>query len=618
MRLCIELGAMAKLIVGISAHYHDSAFSILDAESGNLLFAESEERFTRIKGDSSFPNMAIREGLDYISASKNEILRVGYYEKPILKLSRIAISVGSQLHRGSHRQLIEIGRQLGRGRYLPHLKLRDSFPKIPIDFHSHHMSHAASSYYASGFDEATILTVDGVGEWETMTVFIGRNGKLKKISNMRFPNSLGLFYATFTAYCGFKVNSGEYKLMGLAPFGEPRYADIIKRELLRVGPGGTFRLNMKYFDFTRSLHMFNRGFEDLFDGTYRNPGEHINQRICDVAASAQVVLEELYLNLVRNALYETGINKLCLAGGVALNCVANSKLSSVLDLDRIFIQPAAGDAGGSLGAAYLSLKKLQERQNTNFSISKFDNAFKGKSYESREIKEILVNNQIKFKEFSSLKELDVTLASLLVNGKIIGLFRGRSEFGPRSLGARSILASACDSKMQRKLNYSIKKRESFRPFAPIVLIEEASNWFDWPAGLESPYMLFTASVHKNRLLVHKSTSYLENLTERLDVVRSTIPAVTHIDNSARLQTISPGDPLRNILELYYRESNCPVLINTSFNVRGEPIVESPRDALNCFINTEIDYLAIENFLIEKSIKSTIMKEKFNSHSFNLD
>lgn len=609
---------MGKLIVGISANYHDSAFSILDAETGKLLFAESEERFTRIKGDSRFPNMAIQEGLKFIGASKDEILRVGYYEKPILKLSRIAISAGSQLHRGSHRQLIEIVGQIGKGRYFPHFKLRDSFPKTPIDFHSHHASHAASTYYASGFDEATILTIDGVGEWETMTVFIGRNGKLKKISNMKFPNSLGLFYATFTAYCGFKVNSGEYKLMGLAPFGIPRYADVIKKELLRAGPGGTFRLNMKYFDYTRSLHMFNQRFEDLFDGKYRNPDEHIDQRICDVAASAQVVLEELYLNLVKNALYETGINRLCLAGGVALNCVANSKLSRVLNLDRIFIQPAAGDAGGSLGAAYLSLKKLQEKQNTNFCIPKFDNAFKGKSYESSEIKKVLVNNQIEFKEFSSLEELDVTLASLLVKGKIIGLFRGRSEFGPRSLGARSILASACDSKMQRKLNYSIKKRESFRPFAPIVLIEEASNWFDWPTELESPYMLFTAPVSKRRLLVDKSTSHLENLTERLDVVRSTIPAVTHIDNSARLQTISLGDPLRNILESYYQESNYPVLINTSFNVRGEPIVESPRDALNCFINTEIDYLAIENFLINKSVKSTIMKEKFNSNFFNLD
>ena len=609
---------MAKLIVGISAHYHDSAFSILDAESGDLLFAESEERFTRIKGDSSFPNMAIREGLDYISASKDEILRVGYYEKPILKLSRIAISVGSQLHRGSHRQLIEIARQLGRGRYLPHFKLRDSFPKIPIDFHSHHMSHAASSYYASGFDEATILTVDGVGEWETMSVFIGRNGRLKKISNMKFPHSLGLFYATFTAYCGFKVNSGEYKLMGLAPFGQPKYVDVIKKELLRLGPRGSFRLNMKYFDYTRSLHMFNQKFEDLLGGKYRNPDEHIDQRICDVAASAQVVLEELYINLVESALHKTGIKRLCLAGGVALNCVANSKLSSILSLDRIFIQPAAGDAGGSLGAAYLSLKKFQEKRNTSFYIPKLDNVFKGKSYENSEIREILVNNGIEFKEFKSLGELDETLASLLAKGNIIGLFRGRSEFGPRSLGARSILASASEPQMQRKVNYSIKKRESFRPFAPVVLLEEASNWFTWKANLDSPYMLFTAPVSPTKLLSHKLNNHSESLTERLDIVRSKIPAVTHVDNSARIQTVPRGHPLRTILESYYKKSSCPVLINTSFNVRGEPIVETPSDALNCFVNTDIDYLAMGTFLIAPNNKNLRTRQKFTNTFFNQD
>jgi carbamoyltransferase len=610
---------MLKLIVGISAHYHDSAFSILDAESGKLLFAESEERFTRTKGDSSFPKMAIQEGLEYIGATKDEILRVGYYEKPLLKLSRIAISVGSQLHRGSHRQLSEIVRQVGRGRYLPHFRLKNSFPKTPIDFHSHHMSHAASAYYASGFDEATVLTVDGVGEWETMSVYIGQNGKLKKISNMMFPHSLGLFYATFTAYCGFKVNSGEYKLMGLAPFGQPKYVDVIKKELLKLDPAGkSFRLNMKYFDYTRSLHMFNQEFEDLFGGRFREPDENIDQRICDVAASAQAVLEELYLNLVESALRKTEIKRLCLAGGVALNCVANSKLSSILSLDRIFIQPAAGDAGGSLGAAYLSLKNFQEKQNVYFNIPKIENVFKGKSYENSEIRKVLVNNEIEFKEFKSLEELDETLASLLTKGKIIGLFRGRSEFGPRSLGARSILASASDPQMQRKVNYSIKKRESFRPFAPVVLHEEASNWFTWTTNLESSYMLFTAPVSPTKLLEHELNNHSESLTERLDVVRSKIPAVTHVDNSARIQTVPRGHPLRTILEFYYEKSFCPVLINTSFNVRGEPIVETPNDALNCFVNTDIDYLAIENFLIAPNSKNPRIKQKFTNTFFDQD
>jgi carbamoyltransferase len=614
----IHLEPMGKLIVGISANYHDSAFSILDAESGNLLFAESEERFTRIKGDSSFPNMAIKEGLEYIGASKDEILRVGYYEKPILKLSRIAVSVGSQLHMGSHRQLIEIARQIGKGRYLPHFKLKDSFPKTPIDFHSHHMSHAASSYYASGFDEATILTVDGVGEWETMSIFMGRNGELKKISNMKFPHSLGLFYATFTAYCGFKVNSGEYKLMGLAPFGQPNYVDVIKSHFFKIKPDGTFKLNMKFFEYTRGLHMFNDHFEDILGGKFRASHEQIDQRICDVAASAQVVLEEIYLKFVENALHTTGIKKLCLAGGVALNCVANSKLSNQLSLEHVFIQPAAGDAGGSLGAAYLSLKKHQIKQNVFFEIAKLDNVFKGKNYELFEIRNFLSKNKIMSQEFESLELLDEKLASLLMEGKIIGLFRGRSEFGPRSLGCRSILASASDPQMQRKLNYSIKKRESFRPFAPVVLYEEVSNWFKWEANLESPYMLFTAPVNPSKLVQHQSNNHSLSLTARLDAVRSQIPAVTHVDNSARIQTVATGHPLRNILKSYYKISGCPVLVNTSFNVRGEPIVETPEDAINCLVNTDIDYLAIENYLVASTDISLETRQKFNKDFFVQD
>lgn len=609
---------MRRLIAGISAHYHDSAFALIDADTGQLVFAESEERFSRIKGDSSFPVLAIEKGLKYVGANKSDIYRVGFYEKPLLKMSRIAASIASQLHSGSHRQIVEISRQIGNGRYLPYFKLRKHFPGIPIDFHSHHMSHAASSYFASGFDEATVITVDGVGEWETMTILAGSKGNLKKVSSMKFPHSLGLFYATFTTYCGFKVNSGEYKLMGLAPFGQPRYYDVIKRELIKVKPDRTFELNMKYFDYTRSLSMFNHHFENLFEGSFRVPEEQIDQRICDVAASAQKVLEELYIGLIKNALATTGINNLCLAGGVALNCVANAKIAEVLDLSRVFIQPASGDAGGSLGAGYLSLKKHRKADGIGFNVPKLENVFKGKSYTNGEIRDLLKENLVPFQEFSNLEELDDRLASFLTSGKIVGLFRGRSEFGPRSLGARSIIASASDPQMQRKVNLSIKKRESFRPFAPIVLLEKCHEWFQWPSKLESPYMLFTAPVNSSRLLEHHSKLNSANLTERLDVVRSQIPAVTHIDNSARIQTIANEHPLRKLLELYYQKTRCPVLINTSFNVRGEPIVETPYDALNCFINTEIDLLAIETFLVGPLMNKHDFKSKFDRHSFQND
>ena len=583
--------------LGVSAYYHDSAVSIVqnDGAQGKILAAASEERFSRIKADKSFPVRSAESILKFIELNWDQIDSFAFYEDPFKKFQRILMTQVHEFPRG-YKQTKHVINDFKLSQLLlwDYKKLID---KRKIDVYNHHLSHAASSFFASNFDESAVLTLDGVGEFETGTIYHGSNNHLKKLRHTKFPNSLGLFYAAITSYLGFRVNSGEYKVMGLAPYGKSTFVKEIESELIRIYPDGSLKLNMKYFDFTRGLSMFNDKIDLIFKGPPRNSEEFITQRYCDVAKSLQVLTEKIVFLSARYALKISGSRNLCYAGGVALNCVANSRITELIDAGNIFIQPAAGDAGGSLGAAFLSnVSNLKNRSKTiRFNMNQ---AFLGLSYE--EVEKNLIEWGFKFEKFDNLKQLDYQLAKYLSLDQVIGWFRGRSEFGPRSLGARSILGNPLNPSMQKKMNLKIKKRESFRPFAPIVLLEEAARWFEWDSKVESEFMLFVSNVNPKKLLKQDPENDSQALlTDRLGIVRSQIPAVTHVDNSARLQTINKVHPFRNVLEEFHKITGVPVLINTSFNVRNEPIVESPIDALKCFMTTDIDMLAIEKFLIKK-------------------
>jgi len=584
-------------ILGISAYYHDSAAALL--VEGKISAAAQEERFTRMKNDSDFPANAVRFCLNHAGLDEAQLDAVVFYDKPVLKFTRLLETYLAVAPGGLRTFPTAVANWLGEKLDL-RKAIRAALPGLrtdcPILFTEHHQAHAASAFYPSPFNEAAILTIDGVGEWATTTIGCGRGNELKLLQEIRFPHSLGLLYSAFTDYCGFRINSGEYKLMGLAPYGEPKYADIIRRELIEVKPDGSFRLNLEYFNFLSGTTMTNSKFHVLFGGPPRGPEEKIERRHMDVARSIQLVTEEIMLKLARHAREVTGLKNLCMAGGVALNCVANGLILREKIFDQVWIQPAAGDAGGALGAALAAWHLHPDTPARKASSNDcMQSSLLGPEFSDDEIEATLRANRAVFQKLATPALLDLTV-ELLKAEKVIGWFQGRMEFGPRALGSRSIIGDARSPKMQSVMNLKVKFRESFRPFAPIVCRERVADYFE--LDTDSPYMLFVAPV-KTELC--KPLPLDVTGLDLLKAERSTLPAITHVDYSARIQTVSrAGNPLLHDLLLRFEQATgCGVLVNTSFNVRGEPIVCTPDDAYRCFMNTEMDFLIIGNFVIER-------------------
>jgi len=586
-------------ILGISAYYHDSAAALLS--EGRIVAAAQEERFSRRKNDERFPKHAAAFCLRHAGLTEADLDAVVFYDKPIIKFARLlesylAVAPGgwTTFPRVLPTWLGEKLNLRGTIRY----ELPDLRKDCPILFTEHHQSHAASAFFPSPFEQAAVLTVDGVGEWATTTIGEGHGNEVNILKELRFPHSLGLLYSAFTAYCGFRINSGEYKLMGLAPYGEPRYVETIYKHLVELKEDGSLRLNLEHFEFLRSLRMTGAKFDQLFGGPPRPPETPIEQRHMDVARSVQVVTEEIMLRLVRHARDVTGQKNLCLAGGVALNCVANGLLLREQVFDRIWIQPAAGDAGGALGAALAvwHMQKGREQPREVVQPDAMQGAFLGPQFSDDEIEAVLRQHGAVYQRLEQDALLE-RVVGLLAEEKIVGFVQGRMEYGPRALGHRSILGDPRSPKMQSVLNLKVKFRESFRPFAPAVLEEKAGEFFE--LSTSSPYMLLVAPVHASQRLEASATA---NGLERLKQIRSRIPAVTHVDYSARVQTVSAVEnPIfHDVLRRFEAKTGCPVLVNTSFNVRGEPVVCTPDDAFRCFVNTEMDYLAIGNFLLERA------------------
>ena len=591
-------------ILGISAFYHDSAAALI--EDGIIIAAAQEERFSRKKHDDRFPTNAIQFLLKNSKCSLNDIDKIVFYEKPFLKFERLLETYIGFSPKGfkqfSKAIPIWLKEKLFQKneiiRYLKEIDITFT-PKEKILFSEHHFSHAASAYYPSPFNNAIILTADGVGEWATTTVAIGKGNKIEMKKEIEFPHSLGLLYSAFTYYTGFKVNGGEYKLMGLAPYGEPKFFQIIMDNLIDIKEDGSFRLNQKYFDYATGLTMTNDKFNKLFGNLRRNPDEEkIAQFHMDIAASIQKVTEFVMLKIVKSLHNEYKIENLCLAGGVALNCVANGKILKEKIFKNIWIQPAAGDAGGSLGAAlgywFNELKK--ERPNNNKDQMKC--SYLGPEYSSLEIKDILKDIGANFETLSKDEVLDFTTDNL-IEGKAIGWFQGKMEFGPRALGGRSIIGDPRSPEMQKKLNLKVKFRESFRPFAPAVLLEDLREWFDLES--ESPYMLLVGKVNKSKLIQQTTDQKSAKGLEKLDIIRSEIPAVTHVDDTARIQTVTAENGIYfDLLKKFKDKTGCPIIVNTSFNIRGEPPVNTPIDAYKCFMATDLDVLVIGNCILEKN------------------
>lgn len=598
-------------ILGISAFYHDSAAALV--VDGRIIAAAQEERFSRQKHDASFPRGAIDYCLAAGGLRPDEVDYVAYYEKPFTKFERLMethVAFAPRGYRAFRRampmwlsQKLPLSREIRRG-------LRDEY-RGAIAYVEHHQSHAASAFFPSPFHESAIVTIDGVGEWSTTTIGRGAAGRVELLEELRFPHSLGLLYSAFTYYLGFRVNSGEYKVMGLAPYGQPCYVDLILSHLIDLKEDGSFRLDMTYFDYGHGLRMTSRKFERLFGGPPRTPESELTQRHLDLAASIQSVAGEVMLRIVRRALAITGSHNLVLAGGVALNCVANSRLATETPLENIWIQPAAGDAGGALGAAQFVWYQLLEEPRAPATPDGQAGSLLGPCFSDAQVGDILDACGAVYTRYADEDQLLLALASLLDQQRIVGWFQGRMEFGPRALGARSILADPRSATMQSLLNEKIKLRESFRPFAPSVLLERSGDYFQLPKVAESPYMLLTARVAPGeRLPLSEEDSQLRGLDQRL-AMRSTIPAVTHVDDSARVQTV---DAVRNprfhrLLTRWLEQSGCPVLINTSFNVRGEPLVCTPLDAYRCFMATDIDVLAIESYVLLKNQQPASMQHR---------
>jgi carbamoyltransferase len=593
---------MSELILGISAFYHDSAAALVC--DGVPVAAAQQERFSRVRHDPSFPAQAVRSCLQEVGASLSDVSAVAYYEDPRLKFRRVLAS----LVRAAPGSLAMAGRTLPSwlrpdGKLHALGVIRQKLASLEIGrvpevvARRHHESHAASAFFPSPYASAAVLCVDGVGEWATTTLWHGRDTELQLLMEIRFPHSLGILYSAFTYFCGFKVDSGEYKLMGLAPYGEPRYVDLITDRLIDVEPDGSFRMDMRYFAYERGRVMTGRAFEKLFGGPRRRPEGPPTQREFDLAASIQLVTEQVMLRLARTAKERTGESTLCLAGGVALNCVANGRIVDSQIFDEVWVQPAAGDAGGALGAALaVAMERGAQRNHVGRGEDAMSGALLGPAFTDAQISDYLRSNAIPHHALDPV-QLAEEVSVALADGKVVGWFQDRMEFGPRALGARSILGDPRDPGMQSVMNMKIKFRESFRPFAPAVLATEAKDYFD--LRQESPYMLLVAPVTAAQQIATANTNLVG--LDLLRVRRSTIPAVTHVDGSARVQTVaaSSSPTLHALLTAFKTRTGCPVLVNTSFNVRGEPIVHSPHDAYVCFMRTNIDMLALGNFVLYK-------------------
>ena len=611
-----------KIILGISAFYHDSAATIII--DGKIIAAAQEERFTRKKHDSSYPFNAIEFVLEYAKIRLNDVNQIIFFEKPFLKFERLLETYVAFAPKGfksfCKAMPIWLKDKLFQKKMLfNELKKHDRnfIDETKIFFSDHHLSHAASAFFPSPFEKAIVLTADGVGEWATTTVAIGNGNSLEIKKEIHFPHSLGLLYSAFTYYTGFKVNSGEYKLMGLAPYGNPLYEDRIIDNLIDIKKDGTFRLDQTYFDYATGLTMTNEKFHNLFGQKPRDAKkDKLTQFHMDIASSIQKVTEDIMIKLVKSLKKEFNINNLCLAGGVALNCVANGKILKEKIFDNIWIQPAAGDAGGSLGAA-LALWYIEQKNPRKVSlIDDMCGSYLGPEFTQKEIEDDLKKVGAIFETLNEDDLLKKTSIDLSL-GEAIGWFQGRMEFGPRALGARSILGDPRSSEMQKNLNLKVKYRESFRPFAPSILNEDLSNWFD--ISVDSPYMLMVANINNNKII--EMTKEEEKLfgIDKLNVRRSDIPAVTHVDYSARIQTVhkKTNEKYFKLIKKFKEKTGCPILINTSFNVRGEPIVNTPIDAFNCFMGTELDKLVIGNCYLVKKDQNSLLKKDYTK-KFELD
>ncbi len=617
------MGKKEIIILGISAYYHDSAAALLS--NGELIAAAQEERFTRKKHDASFPRYAIEYVLREAGISMQSVDHIIFYDKPLVKFERLLETYIAYAPVGFKSFLMSMPIWLKEKLYQKKM-LRDEFSKIAkckpnelpkLKFSEHHQSHAASAFFPSPFEKAAVLCMDGVGEWATTSVWLGDGNSLEAQWEINFPHSLGMLYSAFTYFTGFKVNSGEYKLMGLAPYGEPKYVDLILDNLIDLKEDGTFRLNMDYFNYATGLTMTNDRFAGLFGGPPRTAETEITQREMDLARSIQEVTEEIVLRIARTIHSELGVDYLCLAGGVALNCVANGRLLREGPFKDIWIQPAAGDAGGAVGAAYVVWHQYLEKPRKVNQFDSMRGSYLGPAYSDENIKHYLDSVKAKYNHYTSGEMID-KVAAVLANDNVVGWFQGRMEFGPRALGGRSIIGDPRSKKMQSIMNQKIKYRESFRPFAPSVLAESVSDWFD--LDRQSPYMLLVADVKaKHQIPMTDEQQKLFGI-EKLKISRSTLPAITHIDYSARIQTVhyETNSKYHSLISKFNDNTGCPIVVNTSFNVRGEPIVCTPEDAYICFMRTEMDYLILENFVIVKTEQPEWNRDDSWMGEFELD
>ena len=608
-------------ILGISAFYHDSAAALI--VDGEIIAAVQEERFTRKKHDAAFPSNAIDYCLSEAGINLSKVDYVAFYDKPFLKFERLLETYVAYTPRGFSSFAKSMPLWLGEKLFLKTTLTRQLQEKDPnfneqkLLFGEHHLSHAASAFYASPFENAIVLTLDGVGEWATTTVAIGDGNKLDIVKEIHFPHSLGLLYSAFTYYIGFRVNSGEYKVMGLAPYGEPKYKNLIMKYLIDLKSDGSFRLDQSYFNYASGLTMVNQKFINLFGEPVRNPDiDKLSQFHMDIAASIQAVTEDIVLSITRSLSNEYDIPNLCLAGGVALNCVANGKILKDASYKKIWIQPASGDAGGALGCAMMVWYKHLGNTRKTKDFDSMKGSYLGPSYEQKEIEKELINCKAKFQSVNEDSMIEIA-AQALANGKAIGWFQGRMEFGPRALGNRSILGDPSSETMQKVLNLKVKFRESFRPFAPSVLREDVSDWFE--LNHDSPYMLITADVKENKRIEMSEVEKSLFGIDKLNIKRSNIPAVTHIDYSARIQTVHRStNPLYySLIKKFKEKTKFPILVNTSFNVRGEPIVCTVEDAFRCFMGNGLDMLIVGNCVVNKDEQKTTMVENYKN-KYKLD
>ncbi len=603
-------------ILGISAFYHDSAVCLV--EDGDIIFAAQEERYTRKKHDSSFPINAIRDCFINSGITAENVDYVAFYDKPFLKFERILETYLAYAPLGIRSFLMAMPLWIRKKLWIKELIRNELNYDNIIIFPEHHMSHAASGFFASPYQEAAFLTMDGVGEWATTSYGTGKGNEVQMLAEIQFPHSLGLLYSAFTYYTGFRVNSGEYKVMGLAPYGEPKYKDLILENLIDVKDDGSFKMNMDYFNYCAGLTMTSRKFHKLFGGPPRKPESNLTQKEMDLARSVQEVTEEIVYKIARHVKKETEMDYLCLAGGVALNCVANGKLLRSGLFDDIWIQPAAGDAGGALGCAlftwYQYLGNSRKADNrTDF----MKGAYLGPQFQNDTIESFLNQNSYPYIKLND-GEISEKIADLIADEKVIGWFQGKMEFGPRALGARSIIGDARSSEMQKTMNLKIKYRESFRPFAPSVMAEHVSDYFEIDRA--SPYMLLVANIRKEKQISMTAEQKSYFGLEKLNVVRSEVPAITHVDYSARIQSVNQEtNPIyHQMLTKFYERYGCSVIVNTSFNVRGEPIVCTPEDAYLCFMRTEMDYLIMGNYLLDKTEQHPLKNDSEWSKEFELD